>query len=45
MLKIDCKYYKKDIIVKKCNILNELLCRKGKCPFYKKQRRNLNAIR
>ncbi|MEI3355809.1 MAG: hypothetical protein V8R81_01760 [Clostridia bacterium] len=38
MIKNECKYYKEDEKKQECKILNELVCRKNKCSFYRSRK-------
>lgn len=42
--KQDCFAYKKDMKRYPCYALDELLCKKGVCPFYKKEDEKTNTI-
>lgn len=42
--KEDCFAYKKDMKRYPCYALNELLCKNGICPFYKKENEKINII-
>lgn len=42
--KEDCFAYKKDMKRYPCYALDELLCKKGVCPFYKKEDEKTNTI-